>query len=312
MFLLWLLLALVLAALGISFVCFHMAFYASRRKKTSLPPGEIDLPPGPIYEPYHPDMRRWAKEVRALPSTEYHITSHDGLPLYARFYEYAPGAPIEIMFHGYRGSAERDLCGGVQRCFALGRSALLVDQRCSGKSGGHVITFGIRESRDCVDWANFMAKEFPDRKFILTGISMGGSTVLMASAHPLPPQVVGILDDCGFTSARAIIQKVIADMHLPPRLSYPFVRLGALLFGGFDPDSGSALEAVKKCRLPVFFFHGEADDFVPCDMSRENYEACASRKILYTVPGAGHGLAYPADQEGYLKVLDDFFRDDLQ
>ena len=312
MFVLYLLLALVLITLAVSYICFRMAFYAPRKEKSTLPPGEIDLPPGPIYEPYHPIMTQWAREVRSLPFTEYHITSQDGLPLYARLYECAPGAPIEIMFHGYRGSAERDLCGGVQRCFTLGRSALLVDQRCAGKSGGHVITFGIRESLDCVDWANFMAKEFPDRKFILCGISMGGSTVLMAGSHPLPPQVVGILDDCGFTSPKAIIQKVIADMHLPPKLAYPFVRLGAILFGGFDPDSGSAIEAVKQCKLPVFFTHGEDDDFVPCSMSRENFQACASRKILHTVPGAGHGLAYPANQEEYLKALGDFFREDLK
>ena len=67
------------------------------------------------------------------------------------------------------------------------------------------------------------------------------------------------------------------------------------------------MEMVKKCRLPVIFYHGETDDFVPCDMSRQLYEACASRKQLITVPGAGHGLSFPVDQEYYLKTLRDFF-----
>lgn len=311
MLVLYLLIALILIVLSVSYICFRMAFYASR-KKNSLPDGAVDLPPGPVYEPYHPIMTKWAMEVRTMPYREYRITSRDGLPLYARLYEYAPGSPIEIMLHGYRGNAERDLCGGIQRCFALGRSALLVDQRCAGKSGGKVITFGIRESLDAVDWAHFMAKTFPERKLILCGISMGASTVLMAGAHPLPPQVAGILADCGFTSPRAIIRKVIAGMHLPPTLAYPFVRLGAVLYGGFDPDAGSALEAAAKCRLPVIFFHGEADDFVPCSMSRENYEACTARKQLCTIPGAGHGLSFPAAPERYLKELGDFFREDLQ
>ena len=100
--------------------------------------------------------------------------------------------------------------------------------------------------------------------------------------------MVGILADCGFTSAPAIIKDVTRKIHLPAPLLYPFIRLGGRLFGGFDIEERSALEAVKQSRLPVIFFHGEDDAFVPCEMSRENFEACASRKQLVTIPGAGH------------------------
>jgi len=44
-------------------------------------------------------------------------------------------------------------------------------------------------------------------------------------------------------------------------------------------------------------------------MSRRNYEACASRKQLVTVPNAGHGLCYPADHQTYLAALGEFFPD---
>ena len=243
-----------------------------------------------------------------MPSEEFSIISHDGLKLYARFYEYAPGAPIELMFHGYRGSAERDLSGGVRRAFALGHSVLLVDQRCSGKSGGKVITFGIHESRDCLSWLEKMGERFgPDARIILTGISMGASTVLNAAGQKLPDTVVGVLADCGFTSPKDIIQVVIKGMGLPPKLSYPFVKLGARLFGGFDLEELSSCEEVKKAAVPVIFFHGEDDDFVPCYMSKQNYDACPSRKALVTIPGAGHGLAFPVDQEGYISALREFF-----
>ena len=216
------------------------------------------------------------------------------------------------MFHGYQGSAERDMAGGVQRCFALKRSAMLIDQRCSGKSGGKSITFGIREYRDCLAWTEFAAEHFgPERKLILTGISMGASTVLMAADQPLPESVVGILADCGFTSAPAIIKDVMRKIHLPAALFYPFIRLGGRIFGGFDIEAHSALEAVKRSNVPVIFFHGESDDFVPCEMSRENFEACASRKALVTVPGAGHGLSYPVEPKRYLQELGEFFREDL-
>ncbi len=212
------------------------------------------------------------------------------------------------MFHGYRGSAERDLSGGVQRCFLLGRSVLLVDQRCSRRSGGEIITFGINEHRDCLAWAQFAAQHFgPDQKIILTGISMGAATVMMTADKDLPPNVIGILADCGYSSPKAIICKVIRDMKLPPDLGYPFVKLGAKVFGHFDLEADSPEEALKHARVPVIFYHGEADDFVPCDMSRRNYEVCTSRKALITVPGAGHGLSYPVQPKRYLETLKEFF-----
>ena len=298
--------AAALIILLLSYGCFRLGFAARRPKK--LDPEAIDLPVGKIYEPFYPDMERWTREVRAMKHEEFKIRSFDGLDLYGKYYELAPGAPVEVMFHGYRGNAERDLSGGVQRCFKLGRSALIVDQRCSGKSGGNVITFGVREHRDCLAWTNFASEHFgPDVKIILTGISMGASTVLMAGGCDLPENVIGILADCGFTSARDIIREVISKMKLPLTLGYPLAMLGAKIFGGFNPEEVSAIEMVKKCQVPVLFFHGGDDDFVPCSMSRENYEACASRKRLVIVPGAGHGLSYPVDPEGYLTAAREFF-----
>ena len=46
-------------------------------------------------------------------------------------------------------------------------------------------------------------------------------------------------------------------------------------------------------------------------MSKENFEACASRKKLVIIPGAGHGLSYPVDKPGYLAALADFFGPEL-
>jgi pimeloyl-ACP methyl ester carboxylesterase len=177
------------------------------------------------------------------------------------------------MFHGYRGTSEKDLSGGIQRCRKLGHSAFIVDQRCSRESEGDVITFGIKEHRDCLSWVAFMVEHFgPDVRIILCGISMGAATVMTAAGCPLPQNVVGVLADCGFTSAEEIIKRVAGLMKMPPNLSYPFVRLGARIFGGFDLNADSALEAAKRCKLPLMLVHGEEDDFVPCEMSRRIYD----------------------------------------
>ena len=306
----FILLAIVLLILLIAFGCFYLAFFVP--KHGPIGPDEYPIPEGEIYEPFRERMVKWIKETRKLPCEDFYIESYDGLKLHGRYYEYAPGAPIELMFHGYRGNAERDLCGGVQRCFAMKRSALVVDQRASGSSEGKVITFGVKEHKDCLKWVAFMTEHFgPDVKIILTGISMGASTVLIAASAPLPPQVQGVLADCGFTSAKAIMYKVLRQIKLPPKIVYPFVRLGAILYGGFDPERYSAIDSVTRATLPTIFFHGDNDDYVPWEMSQENYNACTSRKELVIIPGAGHGLSFPVDKPTYLKALGDFFGPEL-
>lgn len=299
-------LILALLILFISYICFRMVFYVPRKKEEIT--DELPVPKGKIYESYHHLMRKWIKEARGFKSEDFYIKSFDGLTLHAKYFEYAKGATTEIMFHGYRGSAERDLSGGIQRCFALGRNVLLVDQRTSCGSEGTVITFGVNEHKDCLAWVAFAVKHFgPDVKLVLTGISMGASTVLMAAGKPLPPNVVGVLADCGFSSAKKIIKKCARDIHVPDSLVYPFIKLGAKLFGHFDLEEYTPLEAMKTCKIPVIFFHGEDDAFVPCDMSRELYAACQSPKRLVTIPEAGHGLVYVIDNDKYFNAVCEFF-----
>ena len=290
----------------ISYICYRMGFYAPPRV---LPAGDvIEFPEGEVYEPFHEKMAHWVRQTRLLPQEDVEIRSFDGLKLHGKYFELAPDAPMELMFHGYRGSAERDLPGGVQRCFACGRSALIVDQRCSGRSEGKTITFGVNEHKDCLAWVDYAVKRFgPERKIILTGISMGAATVIMAAGKPLPENVIGVIADCGYSTQKEIIMKVVKEMGLPPKLSYPFVKLGARIFGKFDLEETSPMKALETASIPIAFFHGESDGFVPCDMSRKLYDAYTGKKCILTVPGADHGLSYAVMPKEYRSALADFF-----
>ena len=96
-------------------------------------------------------------------------------------------------------------------------------------------------------------------------------------------------------------------MKIPADLIYPFIKLGAKIFGHFDLEEYTPLEAMKNCKIPIIFFHGEDDDFVPCYMSQEIYDACTSPKHIVTIPKAGHGLVYLVDNERYFKSVVEFF-----
>lgn len=308
---------LVFAALLTAYICFYITFFVPKKKYRMtredvdhLLTAEPQIPKGEIYEVFREDMVGWIHAIRAMNPRQVSITSHDGLTLRGRFYEYAPGAPVEILFHGYRGCAERDLNGGVFRCAALGHSALLVDHRGSGTSDGNIITFGVLETEDCLRWINFVRGHIhPHADIFLGGVSMGAATVMMASGRELPENVKGILADCGYSSAKEIIKKVVREMKLPADLLYPFIKLGARIFGHFDLDATPPIEAVKHARVPMIFLHGNTDDFVPCDMSRRCCEACAAPKRFVEIEGAGHGLAYPVDPEGYVEAVREFYHE---
>lgn len=302
---------IVLSVLVIAFVlilvyCFNTAFYSKKRLAPS--DNKYPIPSGEEYKPYKEQMKNWMIEARQLNPTNFSVTSYDGLTLKAKYYCYKEGAPIELMFHGYRGTGERDLCGGVQRCFELGHSAFIVDQRGAGESDGNVISFGVKEHKDCYTWINFITEHFGENtKILLCGISMGASTVLLAASKGLPENVIGVLADCGYSSAKDIIKKVCNDMHLPAKLAYPLVRLSGMIFGGFDINDAEIKEKVKNCKVPVILVHGESDNFVPCYMAHEIYDNISTRKQLLLVKDAGHGLSYLVDREGYIDSVRNFW-----
>ncbi len=286
------------------FICFKLTFLADRK---SFDPEGYNLPKGKIYEIHYDQMKKWIDFARSYSYEIYTIKSFDGLKLQAKYFECNPGGIVEILFHGYRGNSESDLAGGIQRCFSLKRNVLLVDQRASGFSEGKVITFGVNEHKDCLKWIDFVIEKFgPDVKIVISGVSMGAATVMMAAGRDLPSNVIHVLADCGYSSQKEIIKKVIRQMKLPDNLLYPFVKASAKIFGHFDLEEITPVEAMKKCKIPIIFFHGKTDAFVPWDMSKECFEALNAPKSFITMPDSGHGLCYIDDIEGYVKAVKDF------
>lgn len=289
----------------ISYICYHKTFYSpakvEKRKRIFVKKASF------IFIQNMDTLSEWKEQVRSLPSKDVSITSFDGLKLVGRYYETKKGAPIEILFHGYRGSADLDMDGHLLRVVNSGRNVLAVDQRASGDSEGTSITFGINESNDCLRWTEFVVNNIDkNAKIILTGVSMGAATVLTASALDLPKNVVAIIADCGYTSAKEIIMATMKDMHLSPSFFYPFAIIGGKLFGHFDIDESSPIEAMKNAKVPIIFIHGDRDDFVPYEMGKRNYEACTSQKKFVTFERAGHASSYLLNQKRYSSEIEDF------
>lgn len=287
---------LFITALAISYYAYTIAFRASKESRNEL----YHLPKGEQYTPHTATIQKCIDEMLSHTYEEIFITSHDGQKLFGRYYHVADSAPVQILMHGYKSSSILDFCGGVKLAMNMGQNVLAVDQRSHGKSEGSVITFGIEERRDCLSWITYISKRFGyDVPIFLCGISMGAATILMAADQKLPHNVKGMIADCPYSSPKEIIMKVSDDLHFPPKLIYPFIRLGALLFGHFHLEESDAVRAVRQATIPILLFHGDDDRFVPCEMSKKIAGACASPVTLEIVPGAGHGLCYMVGPKQY-------------
>ena len=291
-------------AFAITLYAYIIAFHAPKH----LAEKQYELPQGKQYEPHHPSIQKCIEEMLVIPYEEVYITGFDGVKLFGRYYHVNDNAPVQIQFHGYKSSAYRDFCGGNKLARKLGHNTLVVDQRSHGKSEGNTITFGIKERRDCLSWIQYICERFGnDTPIILCGLSMGAATVLMATDLELPPNIKGIIADCPYSSPKAIIQKVCKDMHLPPKLLYPFVKLGACLLAGFNLEESDAVSAVKNTSIPILIIHGDDDRFVPYYMSEEIAKANSS-VIFETISTAGHGLCYMVEPKKYEDVTVKFIQ----
>lgn len=258
----------------------------------------------PILRPTFGAIER----MRQLPCEDVYIRSADGLRLHARLFDAENAVGTVIQFHGYRSYGDFDFAAAFDHLNGARRlRVLLVDQRACEASEGKYITFGIAERHDCAAWASWASERFgTDEPLWLEGMSLGASTVLMASALPMPDNLAGIIADCGYSSPDAILRKVGKEMHLPLGLLLPGVYFLCRHAGHFDPRETDAPTELAKSALPVLFFHGEDDGFVPFRMGRENFEAAAGEKYFCAVPGADHGKSYLVDPDKVTRMLDDF------
>lgn len=291
-------------------VMYGFYFFAFCHPKRKRPQARI-IPSSSIYNDYRDILLTWIEDMESTPSKLVQTKSYDGKNLFAHLYIFSPDAPLVIFSHGYHGIYCKDGYGMYRVSKKQGYNILMMDARAHGESSGD-ITFGIKERHDFKTWVDYSINHFgPNVKIILGGVSMGAASMMMSTTLNLPDNVKGLVEDCGYSEPEAIIKKNILDMHLPLKPFYGIVRLSAKIFGGFDLEETSALEAVSKLQIPILFIHGDQDNIVPPQMCKELYEHCSSKKRMVTFALAGHANSALSDFDLYEKEVIQFIQESL-
>ena len=290
---------LVILILAMPQLVFHFIFGKPKRS-TKVPAYYVDTP-------HYKVSRPGFKVLKELPHEEPHLTSRDGLDLHAYYFPAeTPSKKFMIGIHGYRSYSRPEFGPYVDFYRSRGYNMLLPDDRAHEPSSGKYIGFGVLDRLDCVDWAKYLVKTYgEDIEIFLHGVSMGGATVLAASGEAdLPPQVKGITSDCGFSSAWEVLRYELKEVsHLPADYLLPKIEKICMKKAGYNFHDYSAIEQVKKAKVPIFFVQGKKDNMVPPFMAEELYEACASKKYLLMVEEAGHGESIAFAPEKYHEAM---------
>lgn len=214
-----------------------------------------------------------------------------------------------ILVHGYRSNALKNFAPIIEKYYNMGFSILMPELPAHGQSYGNYITFGCNESLIMIAWAYWLIKRFGSNiSIVYNGVSMGAAAVTMMSGEELPSNIKGIIADSGYTSAIDIFKYILKkDFNLP---SFPIVNIANLIsciLADFSFRDCAPIEAVKKATVPMLFFHGTEDKFVPYQMAVELYTACSSPiKELVLTKNAGHCMSYLVDTKTCDEKIENF------
>ncbi len=212
-----------------------------------------------------------------------------------------------VLCHGYAGTPA-DMSAPAYRAHQLGVTVLAPAARGFERNGDRLIGMGWLDAHDLLGWIGLITRADPDARIALYGVSMGGAEVMMASGLDLPRNVRCIVEDCGFTSVwDELALQMRALVHLPVRPLLDAASAACRLRAGYGFRRASALDAVRRTRVPMLFIHGTADTFVPYSMLDRLFNACASpAKERLAIEGAGHARAAVTDPERYYGCIGAF------
>ncbi len=291
-------------------------FYRRTMKRNNAKVERTMKMSGTDWAQYAPILEERKTFMLAQNHKDVHQMSFDGLRLHATYFpaikEIAEKKKVAICFHGYTSQGMSDYIGLSDYYLRReGYAMLLPDARAHGQSEGEYIGFGCLDRKDALVWINWVIEELgEDVEIVLHGTSMGGATVLMASGLELPPQVKGIVSDCGFTSPKEVFTHVLNTMyHLPAFPVIPGADLVNKKLAGYGMDECNAKREVAKAKVPILMIHGSNDTFVPFQMCNEIYDCIASPKKKLIVDGAAHAESYYKDTEKYEQALTEFFQE---
>lgn len=177
---------------------------------------------------------------------------------------------LVIMFHGYA-ACKSDLLVPAAQFHAMGYKVLLVDFHGSGGSSGSDTGIGFSESKDVAQALDYARAQWPIRRIILYGVSMGSAAILRAIAREGVTADAVIIE----TPFDRLINTARNRFNLMGLPAFPAAELLVFWGGvqqGFNGFEHNPVEYARSVKCPVLMMHGERDSRVTAEQARSIFD----------------------------------------
>lgn len=247
----------------------------------------------------YPETREWMDSLRthhALRDTM--IVMPGGYRLHT-YYINRGSQRTAMVIHGWRDQAIKFFYFARMYERLLGYNVVMPDLYASGMSDGDMLRMGWLDRLDVLQ----LLDVFKADTMVVHGVSMGAATTMMMSGEQMPEDIrdLRFVADCGYTSVWDEFAGELKNQFGLP--AFPLMYTTSLLCQlryGWNFDEASALRQVAKCLYPMFFIHGDADDFVPTYMVHELYNAKPDPKTLWVTKNTDHAHSYKNHRAEYV------------
>lgn len=242
---------------------------------------------------------------------EVEITSFDNLKLKGYLYktdDFEDNNRFALLAHGYMADHKCHY-DNIKDFYDLGFNVLIIDERAYGKSEGTYTSLGWKERIDIKDWAWYIAKRFPNSQIITWGISMGSATVMLSCGEDMPSNFKLCIADCGYNSFYDLLYYLCGHTMGLPSFLTKFILSSTSLIAKLRHKTNikfSVQNALKKSKVPILFFHGDSDTFVPLENAKKMYDSYKNPHELVVTKYAGHCCSYILDHDKYIESIKNF------
>lgn len=245
------------------------------------------------------DFDGWDKEVFSV--------KNDEITIQGEYYPIQNHKGVVICAHGF-GQNKLQEAPHAALYRELGFSTIIYDQRCWGENDAPFCSFGYYEATDMaciVEWVKEKCGE--DTKIVVTGVSMGGVTVMNALTHT--ENIDYAINDCGFARFREGCYYVYMSLlHLPNPFVVPMIIHDAHRLG-IPMEKNNPIDSVANSNTPLLIVHGDADRAVNVQDAYNISKVMKNPNSRMEIfPGYDHGYCL-SDREHYKAVVADFLKE---
>lgn len=211
-----------------------------------------------------------------------------------------------ICLHGYRGDRRAE-APFAKYYYEKGYNIAMPCMTGHEDDKNKYCTMGCFDKDVLTGWINNIVREDPNSKIILHGVSMGASTVMLATGENLPDNVKFAVCDCGFDSSWDLIYTMLKENYnLPAKFILNAVNGASIRRSGADLRKSRPIDALRRSKTPTLFVHGAKDNLVPLKVFYRVYEACGAYKDMLISENAVHAVSVAFSYGEYIKKLESF------